>query len=126
MLAYALWTWVFLGVFWVALIFGGGALLFVGAKFIVKAPRATYWRSVWARFLGTLGYAVITSVLYLFVSMNPSLPTIGLVAGLFWTWLIIGLVFKISFKKSILAWLPVLAFELLLSAIIIAVYTSSA
>jgi len=110
------------GVLWAVSVFGGGAFLFIGAKFIIKTPRATYWRSVWAQFLGSLGYAVITSALSLFTIMNPSLPTIGLVLGLFWTWLIIGLVFKISFKESIRAWLPVLGFQLLLGAIIAAFY----
>jgi prepilin-type processing-associated H-X9-DG protein len=118
MLAYTLWTWVFSGVLWAVSVFGGGAFLFVGAKFIVKTPRAFYWRSVWAMFLGTLGYAAITTILSLFTNMNASLPTIGLVLGLFWTWLTIGLVLKISFKKSILAWLPVLGFQLLIGIIL--------
>ena len=103
-----MWELIAFGVCTAIMVFGGGALLLVGGKFIVKTPRATYWRSVLAMLVGVLG-----SVALICFSI------LGLVVGLFWTWLVIRAFFKISFGKSILAWLPVLGLQLLLGTLFV-------
>jgi len=45
-------------------------------------------------------------------TLNEFLPLIGLFLALLWIWLAIGWTFKISFGKSIKAWLPVLVLQL--------------
>ena len=69
-------------------VFGGGALLWVGGKYIAQAPRATYWRSVATNLLAGL----VTS----FCSLL-ALPL---------AWLIIKGMFRTTYGKAILAWLP--------------------
>ena len=94
--------------------FGGGALLFVGGRYIVKSPKATYWRSV-----GTAVLAALASGIILALASGLSFRLLGplgfvgvlagAVAGLLVTWLIIMAMFAVSFGKAILAWLPTLA-----------------
>jgi prepilin-type processing-associated H-X9-DG protein len=94
--------------------FGGGALLMVGGRYIVKSPKATYWRSV-----GTIVLAGLASGMILTLASTVSFALLGPVgivgalagaaAGLLVTWLIIKAMFAVSFGKAILAWLPTLA-----------------
>ncbi len=114
---------VFLGLYLAAALFGGGALLFVGARFIVKAPRASYWRGVLAMLLVILGSGFLLFLILILFILDDLLFTliapIVLCWALFWTWLVEGWVFGISISKSIKIWLPVLGFELLIIAILI-------
>jgi prepilin-type processing-associated H-X9-DG protein len=97
-----------------AWIFGGGALLMVGGRYIVKTPKATYWRSV-----GTIVLAGLASSMIVTLASAVSFGLLGPVgivgalagaaAGLLVTWLIIKAMFAVSFGKAILAWLPTLA-----------------
>lgn len=113
-------------------LFGGGALLFVGGRYIVKSPKATYWRSVGTAVLAglaslavvTLVVAVAAGLLNLHVGGPGDLLVVvascvvGPVGGLLVTWLIIKAMFAISFGKAILAWLPTLAMAIVASPII--------
>jgi hypothetical protein len=94
--------------------FGGGALLMVGGRYIVKTPKATYWRSVAAITLAGLASGIIVTLASVvsFALLGP-LGFVGALAGaaagLLVTWLIIKAMFAVSFGKAILAWLPTLA-----------------
>jgi hypothetical protein len=94
--------------------FGGGALLFVGGRYIVKSPKATYWRSVAAAVLAAIASGIILALASAlsFRLLGP-LGFVGVLAGaaagLLVTWLIIMAMFAVSFGKAILAWLPTLA-----------------
>jgi len=103
--------------------FAGGALLMVGGRFIVKTPKATYWRSVGTTVLaGLASLAVVTLVVAVaagLLNLHAGGPgdllvvvascVVGPAAGLLVTWLIIKAMFAVSFGKAILAWLPTLA-----------------
>jgi prepilin-type processing-associated H-X9-DG protein len=97
-----------------AWIFGGGALLMVGGRFIAKTPKATYWRSVGTVVLAGLASGIIVTLASA-VSFGLLGPIgfvgalAGAAAGLLVTWLIIKAMFAVSFGKAILAWLPTLA-----------------
>ncbi len=103
--------------------FGGGALLFVGGRFIAKSPEATYWRSV-----GTIVLAAIASSIILALASALSFGLLGplgfvgvlagIAAGLLVTWLIIKAMFGVSFGKAILAWLPTLAMAVIVLPIV--------
>jgi prepilin-type processing-associated H-X9-DG protein len=103
--------------------FGGGALLFVGGRYIVKSPKATYWRSV-----GTAVLAALASGIILALASALSFRLLGpfgfvgvlagAAAGLLVTWLIIMAMFAVSFGKAILAWLPMLAMAIIALPII--------
>jgi len=97
-------------------VFGAGALLFVGGRYIAKSSRATYWWSVLTYVVSVIG-GVISHIICIVIgavisSMVKSpapgilLGLIGLIVGLFVTWLIIKSMFQVSFGKAILAWLP--------------------
>jgi hypothetical protein len=94
--------------------FGGGALLMVGGRYIVKSPKATYWRSVAVAVLAAIASGIILALASAlsFRLLGP-LGFVGVlagaVAGLLVTWLIIMAMFAVSFGKAILAWLPTLA-----------------
>jgi len=77
-------------IFVVVGVFGGGALLWVGGRFLAQVPAATFWRSVGTNLL----VSVVMGVLSLF----------GLPLG----WLIIKGMFRTTYGKAILAWLPTL------------------
>jgi len=100
--------------------FGGGALLMVGGRYIVKSPKATYWRSVGTMALAGLGSGLVSAMVSVLWWLLPILSfafgrsgadvarLVGLVGGLLVTWLIIKAMFGVSFGKAILAWLPTL------------------
>lgn len=112
--------------------FGGGALLFVGGRYIVKSPKATYWRSVGTAVLaGLASLAVVTLVVVVaagLLNLHVGGPgdllvvvascVVGPVGGLLVTWLIIKAMFAVSFGKAILAWLPTLAMAIIALPII--------
>jgi prepilin-type processing-associated H-X9-DG protein len=123
-----LWISVLLGGYCWAIIIGGGALLFVGAKFILKAPRASYWRSVLAMFLWILVFWVLQNLAFIptsLISISQSsilsfVLLAGLILALLWTWMVIRWVFKISRGKSIKAWVLVLGLQFLFSIPLVA------
>ena len=89
-------------IFLPAFVFGGGALLWVGGRFIAKSPKATFWRSVGTNILASLAASVAAVV------AGALVPVAGWAAGLVVYWLIVMAMFKVSFGKAILAWLPTL------------------
>jgi hypothetical protein len=103
--------------------FGGGALLMVGGRYIVKSPKATYWRSVAAAILAAIASGIILALAsgLSFRLLGP-LGFVGVLAGaaagLLVTWLIIKAMFAVSFGKAILAWLPTLAMAIIALPII--------
>ena len=98
--------------------FGGGALLMVGGRHIVKSPKATYWRSVAVAVLAAIASGIILALASAlsFRLLGP-LGFVGVLAGaaagLLVTWLIIMAMFAVSFGKAILAWLPTLAMAII-------------
>jgi len=119
------------GILLPAWIFGGGALLFVGGRFLAKAPRATYWRSVAANAVSVLAGAVVAGAVVgvaVAVSGLGSTATwvataLALVAGLAVTWWVIRAMLAVPFAKAVLAWLPT-AWQLILSpAVVLAIAT---
>jgi prepilin-type processing-associated H-X9-DG protein len=98
--------------------FGGGALLFVGGRYIVKSPKATYWRSVGTAVLAAIASGIILALAFaLSYKLLGPLGFVGVLAGaaagLLVTWLIIMAMFAVSFGKAILAWLPTLALAII-------------
>jgi len=84
-------------------IFGGGALLWVGAKYASKIPNATYWKCVGAYLLACLVGSVI--------------PVLGLIVG----WLVIKAILDTTFGKAVLAWLPTLALGVVAVPLMVAI-----
>lgn len=107
-----------------AWVFGVGALLFVGGRYIAKSPKATYWWSVLTNVVasigGTLAHIIVAGIGLAFLSKADSpFPTMmvsfgGLIIGVLVTWTIIQAMFKVSFGKAILAWLPTFGVKFLL------------
>jgi len=107
--------------FAVAVAFGGGALLFVGARFAAKIPGATYWRAVGAQVLSLLACGAIVAIFAIVATRNAAGADtwvapfaflggllLGLPGGILVTWLVIKAVFRTTFGKAALAWLPTL------------------
>ena len=114
--------------------FGGGALLMVGGKYIAKSSRAGYWRSVGAIILsGLVGVVIIVGTIAAVRLLSIGRESrqimaigwlaalfLGFVGGLVLTWLIIKAMFRISFGKAILAWLPTLGTSILTVPLLLA------
>lgn len=107
-------------------VFGVGALLFVGGRYIAKSSRATYWWSVLTYVVSVIG-GMISHIVCIVIgavisSMVESpapgilLGLIGLIVGLLVTWLIIKSMFEVSFGKAILAWLPAFGVQFVIMA----------
>ena len=116
------WQIPLLVLFLAAWIFGGGALLWVGGRFIVKTPTATFWRSVATNVLaGFVAFCASAAVSVLGLAMAADavmgLPS-GLAAGLLLTWWLIKAMFRIPFGKAILAWLPTIASNVVATALL--------
>ena len=93
-----------------AWVFGGGALLFVGGRFLARAPKATYWRSVGAN---AVAGVVAACVFGAFAAGAAGLARawarpftmilgmfFGAAAALLVTWLIIKAMFATSFARA--------------------------
>lgn len=108
----------FLGI-WV---FGGGTLLWVGWRFVAKAPKATYWRSIGTNVLASCAGACAWLLAGLAVAATGGaalIPLVGLAAGLPVIWLVIMAMFRISYRKAILAWLPTLGASVLAAPLLV-------
>jgi len=81
----------------VVAVFGGSALLWIGGRFIAKSPRATYWWSLATYLLAALVGGLLSLI-----------PFVGGVIALFAVWYTISAMFRVSYGKAILAWLPTL------------------
>ncbi|MHC4561784.1 MAG: hypothetical protein ACYS8X_03315 [Planctomycetota bacterium] len=123
------WEWSLLaGLFLVGAgvrVFGGGALYYVGWRFLARSKQARYWRSVGAYLLASIcgGVVIFLGGFTGVAILGPHLTTPGgsmiplvlaLPLGLLMTWLILKLMCRLSYGKAILAWLPTLATDLLL------------
>lgn len=89
-------------------------LLWVGAKYIVKAPAATFGRCVLTILLAGVASLIVGLI-----------PFIGWLVALFVTWLIIMWMLKTSFGKAILAWLPTLANAIIVVPLLVAMLLPS-
>jgi hypothetical protein len=95
-------------------VLGGGALLYVGGRYLAGSPRATHWRSVAVNAVSVLAGAlasgaVIGVVLAVFgLELRALLigNAVALLAGLLASWLVIRGALSVSFGKAVLAWLP--------------------
>lgn len=93
--------------------FIGGTLLWIGGRFLARAPRATFWRSIGTHALATLCAGGISGVVgAVFSLLGPTGAALGgllgAMAGLLVLWSVIRKMFDVSFGKAILAWLPTL------------------
>jgi len=106
------WQIPLVGVVFPVWLFGGGALLWVGGRFIAQSPKATYFRSVGTNVLaGLASGAALVVAMFLCVAIAGPLGSllgmlVGGVAGFLFSWLIIKGMFEVRFGKAILAWLP--------------------
>ncbi|MBC8374124.1 MAG: type II secretion system protein GspG, partial [Planctomycetes bacterium] len=95
-----------------ASVFGGGALLWVGGRFVARIPGVTYWRSVGANLLAEFLAAIVSALVALAFHLVFGSPEAGwgpaAVVGLAITWLVISRIFETSLYKAFLAWLPTL------------------
>jgi len=95
-----------------ASVFGGGALLWVGGRFVARIPGVTYWRSVGANLLAEFLAAIVSGLVMLAFHLVFGSPEAGwgpaAVVGLAITWLVISRIFETSLYKAFLAWLPTL------------------
>ena len=93
-------------------VFGGGALLWVGGRFLARIPGVTYWRSVAAKllagFLGAIGSTLVVLAFHLVFGSRAAGWVPAAVVGLAITWLVIAGIFGTSLYKAFLAWLPTL------------------
>lgn len=100
-------------------IFGGGALLWVGGRFIVKTPKATFWRSVGTNLLaGSLGFCALVAIHLMSSAVGPTTRVTGLLVGLLVAWWVIKAMFGIRYRKAILAWLPTIGSSALAYALL--------
>ena len=86
-------------------------LLWIGGKYIIKSPVATFGRC----FLTILLAGVASFIVGL-------IPFIGWLVSLFVTWLIIMWMLKTSFGKAILAWLPTIPTGVIMLALLVAFF----
>lgn len=100
--------------FFVCWILLGGLSLWIGSRFLVKVPKATFFRSIAALCIAAVATLMISVLLFvpavLLVQKLPFLiqyaTLVGSICGLIITLLIIAKIFSTSFLKAILAWLP--------------------
>jgi hypothetical protein len=88
--------------------FGGGAMLWVGARRLAKVPKATYLRSLGANCLGGLGAMLVHCIITCMLRpLGPwPGPMLGLLAGTAVVWWVIAWAFHCPLKKAVLAWVP--------------------
>ena len=89
---------------------GGGALLWVGGRFLARIPKVTFWRSVVAHVVAQLcaSAASIGGVYAIRAAFGDPLLAllVGLAMGLVVTWWLIGMILRTTLGKAALAWLP--------------------
>ena len=114
----------FLLLFWLLL---RTLLLWVGAKYLVKIPGATYWRCLLALLVGGLISFGLSSILG-FVGYPAMTPLgiaigsiLGVVVSLLLTWYFIKIFLKTSLGKAILAWLPTLGIWVMILPLTLAI-----
>lgn len=108
-----------------AWIFGIGAMLFIGGRYIAKSSKATYWWSVLTNIVAAIAGTIVNGACAALGGMASSsvespAPAIitsfmGLVAGLLVVWLVIKAMFRVSYGKAILAWLPAFGAQFLIT-----------
>lgn len=96
---------------------GGGALLWVGAKYVAKLPSVSFGRAVLAMLLAGVAGIVLSPLNLLF--------GLGVLVLIPVTWLIIMWILKTSFGKAILAWLPTLGMGIILIPLLISILIPS-
>ena len=100
----------------VSFLLTGSLLLWIGGRFLAKLPQATFLRSLLAYLLIVVCYwAVLVGGCTIAVSITdgnfgiiPLAKIISILLGLLLSWCIIKLLFKASWPRAILAWLPTL------------------
>jgi len=110
----------------VASVFGGGALLLVGRRVIAKQPGARYVESVATVILGGFIAVPAQTFVYYVASLVMGGQTVaclgaGLLAflvGLLVFVLTIKCICRLSFAKAFLAWLPLLAVQVVQAAVV--------
>jgi hypothetical protein len=100
-------------------LFGGGALLMVGRRYIAGQPGATYGESISAVILGGALAVLAQAFIYHFASLVMGGRTaacliawlLAFLVGLLIFVLAIKVICRLSFAKAFLAWLPLLAVQ---------------
>lgn len=111
---------------WVA---GGGAMLWAGGRFIAGLPKVTFWRSLVARGLQGLCAGLVLSAAQQLATFYHDagrwvvfLTAAGITAGtLVVFWVIIMWLFRATFYRAILAWLPMMGEALIVFLMALAV-----
>ena len=105
--------------FLAALIFGGGGLLYAGAR-NARIPWTTYWTCVEVQILSSLGGALAAGAIGLLCIPLKGSPvavlcvaSLALGFGLVAKWRIIQHMLQTTFRQAVLAWLPTMSLALL-------------
>ena len=116
------------GVWLPAWLFGGGALLYAGARYIAKIPTVTYWRCVAAAAVGgAVGGSIILPAAGVALWLGGFVPGMGLVLlALAGAYLLAAAIsaplLRTTFARSLLAWvLPALVTLLPFLAVVAAI-----
>jgi hypothetical protein len=107
-------------------LFGGGGLLLVGRRFIARQPGATYWQSVIAVILGGVLAVPAQAFIYHIASWLMGGRTaaclvaglLAFLAGVLIFVLAIKSICRLSFAKAFLAWLPLLAVQVIQAGLV--------
>jgi len=89
-------------------VIGGWLLLWVGGRFLAKSPAATLGRAFATNLLaGLAGFlAMVVAAGALMTVSGPAGPLLGWAAALLAYWLVVKGMFRVSFGKAVIAWLP--------------------
>jgi len=106
-------------------VFGGGALLYVGARFAAKIPGSRYWKCVGVYVVsglvgGVAGGAVNWMGRALGAETAVLFALVGMGVSLLLTWVVIMGMFQTTFGKAVLAWLPTLGQFVLVVPLLVA------
>ena len=89
-------------------VFFGGALLWVGARYLAKLPKVKLWKCVWIYLLADLLGCLVGIAIWIGIGTHSSsgfmIGCLGIRLAV--TWTILSLLLKTSFLKAIGAWLP--------------------
>ena len=107
-------------------VFGGGALFYVGRRFIAKEPDVRYWPSAGVNLLATIaGLIAMAAVQFASTLLGPIGGPIGkggaVVGGLLTAWLIVKALTRLPFDKAAKAWLPTLGILLIVIPLLLLV-----
>ncbi|HUT61097.1 MAG TPA: hypothetical protein VNA25_24890 [Phycisphaerae bacterium] len=103
-------------------IFGSGALLYVGGRFLAKLPKVTFWRAVWTNFVAGLAATLASVALSSLGGLAPALGGLaGVSVGFVISWVVIMAMFRTTLPKAMLAWVPTLGANVFSVALLVSI-----